>query len=150
MTTLATNKQALSENEILEKFEAGIVLSGAEVKSVKQGRIQLKGSYVVINSQDRPQLIGANIAAYRPAGNPKEGYHPDRSRHLLLHGQEIDYLRGKSQVAGLTILPLSVYTRGSLIKIEIGIARGRKRHDKREKLRKRETDRDIRRVLRGK
>jgi len=148
MPTLATNKKALHDYLVLEKLEAGIQLSGAEVKSVKGGSVNLKGSYVTIDSNGQAWLIGAHISAYRAAGADQKGYDPTHSRRLLLHKKEIGYLIGKSHERGLTILPISVYTKGSLIKLELAVARGKKQFDKRETIKKRETDRTIRRALR--
>jgi SsrA-binding protein len=150
MPNLATNKKAFADYEILEKLEAGLVLTGPEVKAAKASQINLKGSYVSIGIDDSINLIGAHISPYAPARGAQTGYDPTHSRKLLLKKQEIDRLRGKQREAGLTILPLSVYTKGSLVKLEIGIARGKRKYDKRASIRKRETDRDIRRLLRGK
>lgn len=147
MPTLATNKKALHDYLVLEKIEAGIQLSGAEVKSVKGGSVNLKGSYVTIDGGGQAWLIGAHISAYRAAGADQKGYDPTHSRRLLLHKKEIGYLIGKSHERGLTILPISVYTKGSLIKLELAVARGKKQYDKRETIKKRETDRTIRRML---
>lgn len=146
MPNLATNKKALHDYAVVEKFEAGIVLSGSEVKSAKNSQINLKGSYVTIDSHSEVQLIGASITAYKSAGKTLGEYKPDHTRKLLLKKKEIDYLRGKSQEKGLTILPISVYTKGGLIKVELGLVRGKKQFDKRETIRRRETDRQIRRV----
>ncbi|MDD2807851.1 MAG: SsrA-binding protein SmpB [Patescibacteria group bacterium] len=150
MPNLATNKKALHDYAVVEKFEAGIVLSGGEVKSVKNSQINLKGSYVTIDAHSEVQLIGASVSAYKAGAKAQADYKPDRTRKLLLRKKEIDYLRGKSQEKGLTILPISVYTKGGLIKVELGLVRGKKQFDKRETIRRRETDRQIRRVLRSK
>ncbi|MFA6214981.1 MAG: SsrA-binding protein SmpB [Patescibacteria group bacterium] len=147
MPTLSTNKKALSDYQVLEKLEAGIVLSGAEVKSVKNGQINLKGSYVTINNQGEAWLIGAHISAYKAASAGRATYQPDKSRKLLLHQKEIDYLLGKTKEKGLTIMPISVYTKGSLIKLNISLVRGKKLYDKRESIKKREIDRQIRQKL---
>ena len=147
MPTIAANKKALYDYRVLEKLEAGIVLSGPEVKSVKAGQINLKGSYVTVDSQSQVWLIGAHISTYKPAVSVQTNYHPDQERRLLLRKKEINYLRGKSREKGLTIMPISVYTKGSLIKLEIGIVKGKKLYDKRETIKKREIDRQIRRRL---
>jgi SsrA-binding protein len=147
MANLTTNKQALHDYQVLEKLEAGIVLSGPEVKSVKAGQINLKGSYISVDNKSQVWLINAHIAPYRPAASVQANYDPNQNRKLLLRQKEIDYLRGKSKEKGLTILPISVYTKGSLIKLEIGVARGKKQYDKRETIKKREIDREIRRKL---
>jgi len=147
MSTLATNKKMLHDYAIVEKFEAGIVLSGPEVKSVKAGQINLKGSYISLDGQSQIWLIGAHIAPYKPAAARQGDYRPEQNRKLLLRKKEIDYLRGKSREKGLTIMPISVYTKGSLVKLEIGLVRGKKQFDKRETIKKREVDREISRHL---
>lgn len=149
MPTLATNKKGLFDYQVLEKFEAGIVLSGPEVKSVKSGQINLKGSYVSVNDAGQVALVNAHVSPYKPAAAVQTGYIPDHSRRLLLTKKEINYLRGKSREKGLTIMPISVYTKGGLIKIEIGLVRGKKQFDKREIIKKREVDREIRRRLKS-
>ena len=143
----AKNKKAFHDYEILERFEAGIQLLGQEVKSVRNGNISLKGSYVTMTGGGA-QLLNATIAKYPYAG-PLPGYKPDRTRILLLSKKEIAYLTGKAQEKGLTIVPLSVYTKGRLIKVEISVARGKKTHDKRESLRRRDQDREMKRALKA-
>ena len=147
MPIIATNKKALHDYQILEKFEAGIVLSGPEVKSVKAGQINLKGSYISIDSKSQAWLVDAHIASYKPAASIQTNYQPSQRRKLLLRKKEIDYLRGKNKEKGLTILAISGYTKGSLIKLEIAVAKGKKQYDKRETIKKREIDREIRRKL---
>ncbi|MBU0545957.1 SsrA-binding protein SmpB [Patescibacteria group bacterium] len=144
MPTFADNKKALFEYEILEKMEAGLELSGAETKSVKAGHMSLKGAYVTFRDKDA-WLLNGHISPYKPAG-PKTDYDPTRSRRLLLHKREIDYLRGKSQEKGLTIVPISVYNRGRFIKVEIAVARGKHTFDKRETVKKRDQEREMRRI----
>ena len=150
MPNITTNKKLLADFHILEKFEAGIVLSGPEVKSVKAGQINLKGSYVTIDGKNEVWLINAHISPYKPAASRQISYKPTQNRKLLLSKKEIDYLRGKEKEKGLTIMPISVYTKGSLIKVELGLARGKKQFDKRESVKKREVDRQIRRQMRRK
>ena len=111
MPTITINKKALADYQILEKFEAGIILTGAEVKAVKKGQINLKGSYAAVDHKNQIALINAHISAYRPAAGSQTNYEPTKDRKLLLKKKEIDYLRGKSQEHGLTILPISVYTK---------------------------------------
>ncbi|MFA6322720.1 MAG: SsrA-binding protein SmpB [Candidatus Buchananbacteria bacterium] len=147
MPNLAINKKGLFDYQVLEKFEAGMVLSGAEVKAVKAGQINLTGSYITISATGQASLIGAHISAYKPAASAQKAYQPTQSRHLLLRKKEISYLIGKSREKGLTIMPISVYTKGSLIKLEVGLVRGKKQFDKREIIKKREIDREIRRNL---
>lgn len=140
---LAANKRAYYDYEILEKLEAGVVLSGQEVKSAKHGNINLAGSYIIIRGGEA-YLVGTHIAKYKFAGRLKD-YDPQRTRKLLLKKKELSYLAGKSNEKRLTILPLSVYTtsRGR-IKLEIGIGRGKKKFEKREMIKEREVGRKIR------
>ena len=147
MKIFAKNKKAYFDYEILEKFGAGMVLIGQEVKSIKSGRMSLKGSYVVFKGEE-PYLIGANIPPYQPKNAPPD-YNPERPRKLLLKKTEIKHLIGKTKQKGLTLMPLKIYTKNAKIKLEFGIARGRKKADKRELIKKRETDRDIRGALKS-
>jgi len=152
MKILAENKKAYFKYNILEKFLAGIALIGPEVKSIKGGRINLAGSYVILKNEE-VFLVGANIPPYQPKNMPAN-YDPERSRKLLLKKAEINQLIGKVKEKGLTLVPLIVYnTKGkkgpSRIKLEFGLAKGKKEKDKRELIKKRETDREIRRTLKG-
>jgi len=147
MKILAKNKKAYFDYEILDKIEAGLVLTGQEAKAVKNGNISLKGAYVTFH-KDKPMLTGAHISKYAPAG-PLPDYDPERSRPLLLKKKQIDYLKGKSMEKGLTIVPLLVYTNNRFIKVEIGIGRGKKTFDKREAIKKRDTEREIQRTLKN-
>lgn len=142
---LAENKKAFFDYEILEKFEAGIVLRGYEVKAVKAGNIGLKGAYVTFHNGEA-YLTGAHIGRYKQAGGLLD-YDPERSRKLLLKNKEIRYLMGKKEEKGLTIVPLSVYIKGSKIKVEIGIGRGKRKFEKKEKIKKRDIEREIKRTL---
>jgi len=150
MKVIAENRKVYFDYEILEKFEAGISLVGHEVKSIKTGRLILKGGYVVLKHSKKvtPEvfLVGVDIPPYQPKNTPL-GYDPQRSRKLLLKKQEINYLIGKSNVKGLTIVPLRVYTKKGKIKVEIGVAKGKKKVDKREYIKKKEIDKEIRRTL---
>jgi len=139
------NKKVYYNYQVLEKFEAGISLIGQEVKSIKSGRISLKGSYVVFKDEEL-YLIGANIPPYQPKNAPPD-YNPERSRKLLLKKSEIKYLIGKSKQKGLTLMPLRVYTKRGKIKLEFGTVKGKKKFDKRELIKKREIEREIRRML---
>ncbi|MBI3337654.1 MAG: SsrA-binding protein SmpB [Candidatus Staskawiczbacteria bacterium] len=145
MQILSENKKAYYDYEILEKFEAGLVLQGQEVKSIKGGHISLTGSYIVFR-QEEPYLIGAKIPAWQPKNAP-EDYNPERLRKLLLNEKEINRLLGKSNERGFSIIPLKVYTKNGRVKLEFGIARGKKKYDKKEKIKKREADREINRAL---
>jgi SsrA-binding protein len=135
------NKKAYFDYEILEKFDAGLVLIGQEVKSIRAGRINIKGSYVIFNGRT-PELLGANIPPYQPK-NISADYNPSASRKLLLNKKEIDYLMGKSKEKGLALIPLKIYGKNGKIKLEFGIARGKKKYDKREAIKKREIKREI-------
>ncbi len=139
------NKKAYFDYEILEKFEVGLVLTGAETKSIRANNIKLSGGFVVFHG-DTPEIINVHIPHYKFSNIPDD---PDRSRKILLKKREINYLRGKIQEKGLTIVPLSVYNKGRRIKLEIGLAKGKKQYDKRASLKKRDTDREIRRALKN-
>lgn len=141
---ITTNKRAYFDYEILETYEAGIELRGFEVKSIKNGRINLAGSYVVFR-ENQFWLLSADVPAYQPKNAPKD-YDSKRTRRMLLKNSEIKELIGRTQEKGLTLLPLKVYTKGklNLIKIEIGLAKSRKKADKRELLKKREAIREVR------
>lgn len=145
MKTLSVNRKARFDYQILEKFEAGLVLTGQEVKSIKLGRMSLKGSYVVLKDQE-VFLIGALVPAYQPKNTPAD-YVPTRSRKLLLQKSEIKTLIGKHRQAGLTLVPLKVYSKRGKLKLEFGIGKGLKKVDKRELLKKRAVERDIEREL---
>ncbi|MFZ5391194.1 MAG: SsrA-binding protein SmpB [Patescibacteria group bacterium] len=146
MPHLADNKKAWHDYQILEKFEAGLVLEGAEVKSIKAGRVNLQGAYI-IPKQGELWITGMNVAAYPPAKGWLVGYDPIRDRKLLLKSKELNYLLGKQSTKGLTVVPISVYTRHGFVKLEIAVARGKTRYDKRSSLKKKETDRELRRSL---
>jgi SsrA-binding protein len=143
MPTLAANSKAKFEYDIKDTYTAGVVLSGAEVKSVKNGNVSMTGSYVTVNSEGA-QLINCHIGPYKYA--PSENYNPTQSRKLLLKKSEINELVGKEK--GLTIIPLEIFTTGrGLIKLKIGVGRARKKTDKREYIKKRDTEREIRKNL---
>jgi SsrA-binding protein len=145
MPAIATNKRASYDYELLDKYEAGLQLLGHEVKSARLGRMVLTGSHVVIRAGEA-WLMGSQIAAYAPAG-PLPGYDPARSRKLLLHKKELATLAGSLERQGLTLVPLSAYSKGSKIKIEFALAKGKKQHDKRDSIKKREVAREVRRSL---
>ncbi|MFZ5982546.1 MAG: SsrA-binding protein SmpB [Patescibacteria group bacterium] len=148
MKTLSFNKRAGFDYEILEKFEAGLALLGHEVKSVKTGHISLKESFVTIHGEEL-YLTNANIPRYSQAGQLKT-YDPTRPRKLLLRKAEIKKLIGKSRTLGLTLVPIRVYTKKRLLKLEFGLGKGKRKIDKRDKIQKRETDRRIQRAFRNK
>jgi len=144
---VATNRQASFRYHLLERFECGIVLTGPEVKSLRESGGQLKDSYAVLRDGE-VWLVGMYIAPYGPAS--RENHDPDRTRKLLLHRREIDRLTGRTHERGLTLVPTRVYFSGprSRAKVEIALARGKDVYDKRDAIRKRETRRDVERELR--
>ncbi|MDO4615162.1 MAG: SsrA-binding protein SmpB [Lachnospiraceae bacterium] len=141
---VANNKKAYHEYFILEKFETGISLAGTEVKSIRMGKCSVKESYVEIRGGE-VWILGMNISPYEKGNIFNKD--PLRPRKLLMHKYEIDKLNGKIREKGLTIVPLRVYLKGSLVKVEIGLARGKKLYDKRadiaKKDMKREAERDF-------
>ncbi|MBI2670348.1 MAG: SsrA-binding protein SmpB [Candidatus Yanofskybacteria bacterium] len=158
MQIYATNEKARFDYEILETLEAGMVLTGQEVKSVKRGSASIKGAYVKLldgpafakaTAGKEAWLLGATIPPYQ-AGNVPVGYDSRRNLKLLLKKSELKYLAGKSQERGLTLVPIKLYNKNGLIKLEIGIGRGKKKADKREKITKREVQRKIERALKSK
>ena len=146
--SIAQNKKAFHDFFIEEKFEAGIVLEGWEVKAIRAGRVQLKEAYVIIRSGEL-FLIGSHISPL-PTASTHINPDPVRTRKLLLHSEEISKLIGKVERAGFTLVPLDMhYTRGR-IKLEIGLAKGKKQHDKRESEKEREWQREKQRLMRNK
>ncbi len=148
MKDLAYNKRATFDFEILEKFEAGIVLEGVEVKSVRAGHMSLKGAFVTFHNGNA-ELTNATIPPWQVSNTPGS-YDQTRSRRLLLSASEIDYLQGKTSHTGLTIVPIRVYSKGPVLKIEIGLAKGKKQYNKKEQQKERDIKRDAERFLRGK
>lgn len=142
MPELSVNKRALFDYEIAEKFTAGVELTGHEAKSAKSGRMDIAGCHAAVRGNE-VFLMGANIQSFQP-GNAPAGYDPTRMRKLLLTGKEIKYLIGKLK-SGLTLVPLKAFVGRNFIKIELGLGKGRKKADKREVIKKRETEREIRR-----
>lgn len=143
MVEFGRNKKAYHDYELIEEFEAGIALLGPEVKSLRRGRVQLKGSYVAILT-DGPYAMGIHITAYPFAHKPLD---PLRKRKLLLNQKEIDKLQRAEQTSGLTIVPLAFYDRNGLIKLKIAIGKGRKLHDKREKMKQNTIIRQTERIV---
>lgn len=146
MPLLVQNKKASFDYEILEKYEAGLVLFGHEVKSVRAGQASLKGSFISVrtkNGRSEFYLVNAQISPYKQAG-PLPDYDQRRERKLLLKRQEIGHLLGKRQTEGLTLIPLQIYTSHSFLKLEFAVARGKKQYDKRETIKKREVERRLR------
>ncbi len=141
MPVLTLNKRATFDYVIDERLEAGIELTGHETKSAKMGRIDLSGARALVSPKGA-YLIGVSIHSFQP-NNAPESYDPERTRQLLMNREEIDNLIGKTQ-NGLTIVPLKAYTVRARVKIELGIGRIRKKQDKREYLKKREAEREMR------
>ena len=141
---LATNKRARHDYDILEKMEAGIALLGSEVKSAREGRVQLKDSYVEIRNGEA-FLVGASISPYTH-GN-RQNHDPDRPRKLLLNRREIERVFGRTTIQGQTCIPISMYLKGHRIKLEIALAKGRKLYDKRQVTRAKELDKEAREAL---
>ena len=142
---LSDNRQASHNYFLMERFEAGLVLTGTEVKSAKSGRIQLRESYAAIE-RNEAWLINAHISEYSH-GN-RENHSPVRSRKLLLHRREIDKLLGKTREKGLSLIPTRIYLKGGRIKCEVALARGKKMHDKREAERARTAETEARDAVR--
>lgn len=145
MPTYAINKKAKFDFEILATFEAGIQLFGFEVKSIREGHINLKGAYLSIRDNEL-WLINAYVSQYSKAGTITD-YDPERPRKLLVHRREIAHLQGKLAQKGLTLMPLKVYNSNNRIKISFGLAKGKKKHDKRETIKDRDVKRDIQRRI---
>lgn len=145
MEDLSVNRRVKFDYEILQTYEAGMVLAGHEVKAIKTGKMSLAGAFVMVRDNE-VQLVNATIAPYQPKNTPTD-YNPERPRRLLLNRSEINELIGKTSHTGLTIIPLKVYTKTNRVKILIGLARHKKIGDKREIIKKRESKREIDRAL---
>lgn len=141
------NRKAYHEYHIFDKFEAGVVLTGNEVKSIKEGRADITNSFARIKDSEI-WLIGANIPLYGQA-NSKD-HDPKRSRKLLLHKNEIITIGIKAKQQGLTLVPISVYTKGRLVKVQVVLAKGKRQYEKREAKRRKDIDLEAQRELRGK
>ena len=144
--TIARNRRARFEYEVLERVEAGIALVGPEVKSLRAGKASLAEAYAVVR-RGEVVLRNMHIAPYEQAG--RENPDPIRDRVLLLHRAEIHRLAGQVQERGRTLVPLELYFKNGRAKVELGLVRGKRSHDKRETIRRRETDRELARALRG-
>ena len=155
MKIFSENKKASYNYEVMERFEAGLVLFGQEVKSIKTGHINLAGSYVVFNrpsyaeasaGKEEPYLVGVKIPPYQP-NNAGADYNQERQRKLLLNKKEINYLIGKSSQKGFSLIPLKIYAKSGRIKLEFGLAKGKRKYDKKEKIKARDIDREANREL---
>ncbi len=147
MASYAENRKAHFNYEILEKYETGIELIGTEVKSIRGGRMSLEGAFVIVRGGE-VYLIGSNIPPYQAKNAPKD-YDPLRNRKLLLTKKEIIELSDSEKNKSLTIVPISVYNKNRKIKLEIALVKGKKKFDKRESIKKRDTDRELRRDYKG-
>lgn len=145
MAVYVTNRSANFEYDILEKIEAGLALLGFEVKSLRSGKASIAGAYATIKGNEA-FLIGAEISPYQPKNTPKN-YDPGRTRQLLLTREEIKELTGKIKQRGLTLVPIRIYSKGRTVKLELGLGRKKKKFDKRETIKRRETSREIERSL---
>jgi SsrA-binding protein len=145
-TLLASNRRARHDYDVLETFEAGLQLKGTEVKAAREGRVQLKDSYVEVRD-GQAWLVGAHISPYSH-GN-RMNHDPDRDRRLLLHRREIDRIFGRTMAKGLTAIPLEIYLKGNWIKAELALAQGKKLWDKREAAKKRILDREAEEAIKG-
>jgi SsrA-binding protein len=143
---IASNRHARHEYEILETFEAGLELHGTEVKALRAGRTQLREGYIRIENGEA-WLVQVHISPY-DKGNV-HNHEPDRKRRLLLHKRQIDYLQGRVMTGGLTLVPLRMYAKGNRIKLELGLARGRKLWDKRQSMAERDARRDVERITKA-
>lgn len=141
---VATNRKARHDYLIEDTFEAGLVLTGSEIKSIRAGQVNLKDSYATIREGEL-WLANVHIAPYRQASY--ENHEPRRERKLLMHRREINRLTGKLQEKGLTLIPLQLYLKNSRAKVELGLARGKKLYDKRQSMRERDDQRQIERVI---
>jgi SsrA-binding protein len=141
---IAENRRARRDYELIERVEAGIVLTGTEVKATRDGQVQLGQAYADVR-EGEAWLIGASISDYVQAG--PSGHQPDRDRKLLLHRSQIDSLYGKVREKGLTLVPTRMYFKDGRVKVEIAVARGRERFDKRRVVAERDAQRDIERAL---
>ena len=146
MPLLVQNKKANFDYELLDKYEAGLVLFGYEVKALRDGQGSLKGAFISIRTKEGKTalyLLNAQIPPYKHAGKIID-YNDRRERKLLLKKEEIDRLLGKMQVEGLTLIPLRIYTNHSFLKLEFALARGKKKYDKRESIKTRDVERRLR------
>ena len=145
MSNYAENRKARFDYELMEEFEAGLELDGPEVKSVRAGKMSLASSFVSVRGGEA-FLLNAEVAPYQPK-NLKADYDPKRARKLLMTKDELSKLAIAEATKGLTIVPITVYNKGRFIKCRVAIARGKKEFDKRESIKKRNTERDLKRSL---
>ena len=144
MKVVATNRKARHDYHILDTYEAGMALTGSEIKSVRAGRVSLRESYVIVQAGEL-WLVNCHIAPYDQAS--RLNHEPRRERKLLMHGRQINRLARDVQEPGYTIVPLRMYLKGNWAKVEIALVRGKRQYDKRQAIAKREADRQIRRAI---
>lgn len=142
---VASNRQAYRDYDILDTYECGLVLRGSEVKSLREGTVQISDAYARVRSNEM-WVMGMHISPYTHSSGPF-GHDPDRARKVLMHRHEIDRVRSRMDQDRLSLVPLSVYFRDGYAKIELGLARGRRQYDKRQAIRKRESDLEARRSM---
>ncbi|KKT68875.1 MAG: SsrA-binding protein [Microgenomates group bacterium GW2011_GWC1_44_37] len=143
---MAQNKKAFFDYEVIESFEAGIELSGSEVKSIRGGGANFAGARILIK-EDGTYLIGLNIQKYK--FTTSESYDPARTRKLLLHKKELVAMQSKMRSAGLTLVPMKLYNKGSLVKVQVALVRGKKKFEKRELIKKRVSNLSLARRLKN-
>lgn len=143
---VATNRKAKFEYFLLDLFEAGVSLKGSEIKSIRMGQISIKEAYIRVDEHEA-WLMEAHVSPYAEAN--RFNHEPRRPRQLLLHKKEIQKLRDSVRKKGLTVIPTKVYLKGGRAKVEIALARGKKLHDKRQTLKTKETERDMKRQMRN-
>ncbi len=143
---IAENRQARHNYHLLQFWEAGLVLTGSEVKSLRAGQVQLKDSFALVRG-GQAQLVNCHISPYRNAGYA--GHEPERSRRLLLHKAEIDKLEGQTREKGLTLIPVRLYFKRGRVKCELALAKGKQQYDKRETERRREAEREARAAMKA-
>ena len=142
---VATNRQARRDYEIIDTLEAGLVLRGSEVKSLRESKVQLSDTYARIVGAEA-WLVGLHVAPYSHAGD-STGHEPDRDRKLLLHRSEIEQLRSRLDQDRLTLVPLALYFKDGRAKVELGLARGRRQYDKRQVIARRDAEREAQRAM---
>ncbi len=143
---IATNKKAFHDYNILETYEAGLVLKGTEVKAIREGNVNLRDSYIRIEDGEA-YIIGMHVGHYKPAGKHQHDF--TRKRKLLLHKREILKLMGKIQEKGLTVIPTKLYLKNGKIKLEIALAKGKAKYEKREAIRERDMKRELQKKFKG-
>lgn len=146
MKIIKENKKAYFDYEIIEELEAGIVLSGSEVKSIKLGNVSLKGTFLKYYSEEL-YLLNMHVGKYKPAGD--KVHEPEHNRKLLLHRKQLDKLFSKSQIKGNTLVPLQIYLSKNILKVKIGLGKGKRQYEKKQIIKEREINRNVMRKLKN-